>query len=91
MEYMSPSGTLDFQMDWTSWLSDGDSISTSIWSGGGLTVSSEAIASPVTSCSLTDPIATYGKTYKVENVIQTVNGVTANKLFFVRTQKENVG
>ncbi len=85
MEYKTPAATLDFQQDWTSWLSTGDTISASSWTvETGLTVDSESNTTTAGTAVISG--GTAGKTYKVENTVTTANGLDETMTWFVKVQ-----
>ena len=87
MEYKSETATLDFQQDWSSWLSSGDGISTSTWTvETGLTVDSESNTTTVATAIISG--GTNGKTYQVKNSIVTSNGLDEEAIWFIKIQDQ---
>ena len=72
-----PQAMLDYQVDWSSWLAVGETITVSAWTGTtGLTVGSGAQAPSHTTTSATIWLSggTLGQTYLVVNEITTSAG-----------------
>ena len=79
-----PDATLDYQVDWTTWLSgDSDTISSSTWtiSGSGLTEDSSSNTTQVATIWLSG--GTEGSSYEVTNRIITANGRTADRTIYI--------
>jgi hypothetical protein len=74
-----PSAVKDYGFDWTLWMSSGDTISTSTFSGGLLGVTSSSISSYNTTCFVT--CGTAGTFHKVTNRIITSQGRTEERSF----------
>jgi hypothetical protein len=68
-----PSAVKDYGFDWASWLSSGDTISTSVWSAGACTVTSAAIVNSSTTMAFISG-GTVDETYRVTNRITTAQG-----------------
>ena len=87
MEYKSADATLDFPQDWSSWLADGDSISTSTWTAeSGLTVDSDSNTTTTATAVISG--GTTGKTYQVTNAIVTANGLDESVSWFIKIQDQ---
>ena len=85
MEYKTANGVLDFQLDWSTWLASGDTISTSTWTlETGITNDSDSSADTTTTITISS--GTTGKTYEVTNAIVTTNGFDAERSFYLKIQ-----
>lgn len=69
-----PGDIVDYGFDWTLWMSSGDTISTSTFSGGLLGISSSSISSYNTTCFV--HCGTAGTFHKFTNRIVTSQGRT---------------
>ena len=83
-----PQSTLDYTIDWSSWVTDGDAIATSVWDV-------ETIAGDVTPVVNTNDVMDVGaststvwlsggelrNTYRITNTITTTNGLTDERYF----------
>jgi hypothetical protein len=77
-----PDETLDYSVDWTSWL-DGDSIATSTWIiPVGITKNSDTSTGTGTTIWLSG--GTTGQTYRITNRVLTVGGRTSDQSLVVR-------
>lgn len=79
-----PDSKLDYGFDWTDWLMEGDTISTSTWAvdDSDLVDSTPTNSSTGTSVWLDGGVA--GTTYKVTNSIVTAQGREEDRSFYVR-------
>ncbi len=77
-----PDDVLLYRMDWSAFLSPlSDTISTSAWDGGGLTVGTDAIETNSLKTTLWLSGGTDGTTYTVANKIVTAEGRTVERSF----------
>ena len=77
-----PSDVLDYSVNWTSWLLDGDTISASTWAvEAGITIDSESETTTVATVWLSG--GTAGTTYTVTNEIVTTDGRTAQRSIYI--------
>jgi len=77
-----PNATLDYIVDWSSWLETGDTISTSIWTADiGITTTSPTSTSDTATIWLSG--GTVDTLYKITNRITTVGGRTSERSFKV--------
>jgi hypothetical protein len=74
-----PSAIKDYGFDWTSWLSSGDTILSSVWSAGTCVASASAVSSNTTMTFIGG--GTAGESYRVTNRIITTQGRTEEKSF----------
>lgn len=80
-----PDSTLDYQIDWATWL-DGDTITTSSWAAdSGLTIDSDT--NTVTTATVWLSGGTLGQRYEVTNTIVTTAGRTDERSFIVRIEE----
>lgn len=77
-----PSTTLDYGIDYALWMSSGDTISSSVFSGGGLSVTSQSISSHTAICFVTSG-GTSDALYKISNRIVTTQGRTEERSFYL--------
>lgn len=75
----APEDILDFTWDWSTWLTQGDTISTfSFTAAEGLTIeTSPASTNTATTCTVWIGTGTAGQSYTVTNQITTAGGRTA--------------
>jgi len=74
---------LDFSVDWSAWLADAETISTSEWTvPDGLTKGAESDAAGVATVWLSG--GTAGVTYRVRNKVSTSDSRVDERSFFVR-------
>lgn len=77
-----PADIRNYAIDWSPWLTSqgSDTISTSTWSGGGLTIA----ASSNTATTATAKVSggTAGRSYTVSNTIVTATGTQTRKVSF---------
>lgn len=81
-----PDAELDYGVDWSDWLQDGETISSSEWavdSGEGLTLDNAAHDDTMTTI-WTLPGATVGVTYHLRNRIVTSEGRTDDRTLLIR-------
>ena len=69
-----PSARLDYAVDWTAWLQDGDSIATSEWLTGDLTPTEPRLIGATATVWLSGGVL--GVTYRITNRITTAAGRT---------------
>lgn len=85
-----PQSTLDYTIDWSSWISTGDAIATSTWA-----IETIAGTSPLSTTGSSFDVATsvstiwlaggdLRKTYRITNTITTTNGLTDERYFRIR-------
>lgn len=67
-----PDARLDFVIDWSEWVVEGDSITSSVWLPGGLDASDESLDGARATVWLSG--GTPGVTYKVTNRVTTSAG-----------------
>lgn len=84
-----PEAVLDYLLNWSEWLSSGDSVDTSTWSieaisgdTDPLTTTSSASSATTTTVKLSG--GTIGNLYKVYNTITTAGGLTDRRYFRVK-------
>ena len=87
--------TLDYTMDWTTWMPAGDSISTSTWtitaiSGDGdpLTVDSDSNTTDKATAVITG--GTAGNIYDVYNKVVTTNNITDRRKFRISVKDRSL-
>jgi len=74
---------LDFSVDWSDWLADGETVSTSEWTvPDGLTEGAVSSAAGVETVWLSG--GTAGSTYRVSNRVSTSESRVDERSFFVR-------
>lgn len=75
-----PDEVLDYEIDWTKWLSGDDTISTSSWTvPSGITKDSDSITDDTKSTKIWLSGGTDGTDYDLLNEIVTANGRTAQR------------
>lgn len=72
-----PDGWTDYTVDWASYLNAGDTIASSTWTSGDLTVSSQVYTS--TTATVTLAGGTVGKVYTVTNKVTTAGGLVEDR------------
>lgn len=83
-----PAAVKDYGLNWTAWMSSGDTISTSVWSGdiaansSTLLVTSSSISSHTTICFVGS--GTAGGVHRVSNRIVTAQGRTEERSLDMR-------
>ena len=81
-----PDAVLDYGFDWSDWLADGETISTSTWTiPTGLTEDSETETTTATKVWLSG--GTAGTDYTVSNKIVTSDGRTDERSMTIRVQE----
>lgn len=77
--FQDPVSTLDYNVDWSSWL-NGDTLTSSSWTTHpDVTTTNASFTGTITTVFLSG--GTAGKTYKVKNRITTSNGRTEEETF----------
>jgi hypothetical protein len=77
-----PSAVLDYTIDWSLWLSNGETITTSVWTvPTGITGSTQSISGSKTITWLSG--GTAGNAYTISNRITTSAGRTDDRSFLV--------
>jgi hypothetical protein len=78
-----PDAVLDYQLDWSDWLPDGDTIATSVWSVPvGLTEDSDTNTTTTATVWLSG--GTAGTEYQVANTITTADGRTDERTIKIK-------
>jgi hypothetical protein len=79
-----PAETLDYTLDWSSWIPSGDSILSSNWaiSPSGPTLSNDIIGSATTTCFVSG--MTFAVIYTLTNTILTLQERTASRSITIR-------
>lgn len=77
-----PSAIKDYGIDWALWMSSGDTISSSVFSAGTLSVTSSSVSSYTTMCFISS--GTADNTHRVTNRIVTTQGRTDERSFSLR-------
>lgn len=81
-----PQAVLDYAMDWTPWLAEGETIATSSWTvDAGITKDSDSKTTTVATVWLSG--GTAGVTYKLTNHITTNQGRTDERSFPVSVRQ----
>tara|TARA_R110002072_G_scaffold100778_3_gene222011 strand:- start:2321 stop:2599 length:279 start_codon:yes stop_codon:yes gene_type:complete len=77
-------GPLDYSIDFTSWLSDGDSVASVAWavSPTGLTIGTDSLNTNVATLNLSG--GTVGEQYRVTASVTTTNGVVDDRSIILR-------
>lgn len=81
-----PNAVVDYTIDWSSWLADGDTILVSEWIvPAGITQDSETNTNLTTTIWLSD--GTAGQSYALTNRITTSQGRTQDKTITIRVKE----
>lgn len=83
----SPNEILDWRFDWSPWLEEDDSITTSIWEidpGGDAIVSGDLIDTNGTTAIILVEGLTLGVSYQLKNTITTIAGRTGIREMTIR-------
>lgn len=81
-----PDALLDYQVDWSAWLVDGDTIASSTWEvQSGLTLETDASSTTTATAWLSG--GTAGATYRVTNRITTAAGLTDDRTLFIQVDE----
>jgi hypothetical protein len=82
MEKM-PAEVLDYTVDWSAWLTEvSDTISSSSWTGSGVTIGATAISGSRTSAYVSG--GTAGEQHTITNTIITGDGRTASRSILIK-------
>jgi hypothetical protein len=83
-----PQGTLDYTIDWSSWINSGDSITASTWAietisgdASPMTTSSNSFNAGSSTTTIWLSAGTAGNKYIITNTITTNNGITEERYF----------
>jgi len=89
MEYKAPTKPLDYTIDWSSWLSTGDTVTTSTFTlETGLVEDSKANTTTTTTITVSGGVA--GTTYSVKNSIVTANALETDRTFYIQVAEQLV-
>jgi hypothetical protein len=81
-----PDAVLDYQIDWSDWLPEGDTISTSVWSvGAGLTEDSDT--NTTTTATVWVSGGTVGSSYQATNHIVTAQGREEDRTIVIKVSE----
>lgn len=84
--YKDPDAVLDYGLDWSSWLADGETISTSTWTvPSGITKDSDSNDGTSTTVWLSG--GTAGTVYTVANKIVTSTGRTEERSILIQVKE----
>jgi len=80
-----PGETLDYRIDWSDWLGDGETISTSTWTAeAGITKGADSKTDTTTTVWLSG--GTAGSTYRIEDTVTTNGSRTGVRSFLIVVQ-----
>ena len=77
-----PHALLDYGVDWSGWLQDGETITTSEWDADGLTEAATSEVNGIATVWLSG--GTVGGTHLVQNKVSTSESRVDERSFFVR-------
>jgi hypothetical protein len=83
-----PQSTLDYTVDWSSWINTADTLSTSTWAIETIAGDASPLASTSTALDTTNHLThvwvtagTAGDNYRITNTVTTVAGLTEERYF----------
>lgn len=82
-----PAAVLDYSINWTDWLPDGDTITTSTWTAdAGITMDSDS--NTTTAATVWVSGGTVGESYNLVNHIVTADGREDDRTIIIRVREQ---